>query len=86
MFDVIDFFRMSRSNETSTLIPAVNQNATTHVPNTMGNRAERPKIFSGMKLKRSQWKIFFYLITLNMARLIIETSPKLMRDKLMLNL
>ena len=60
-----------------TSVPAVNLTATTTVPNTMANHAEKPEKFSGLNFKRWQQKMFFYLTTLNLARFLTETAPQI---------
>ncbi|GJX31712.1 pol polyprotein [Tanacetum coccineum] len=46
------------------------------VTNTVANHAEKPEKFSGQNFKRWQQKMFFYLTTLNLARLLNETAPQ----------
>ena len=40
------------------------------------NHAKRPEKFNGQNFKRWQQKIFFYLTTLNLARLLTEDAHK----------
>ncbi|GJT38723.1 RNA-directed DNA polymerase, eukaryota [Tanacetum coccineum] len=46
------------------------------VTHTVANHAEKPEKFSGQNFKRWQQKMFFYLTTLNLARLLNETAPQ----------
>ncbi|GKB12586.1 hypothetical protein Tco_0846509 [Tanacetum coccineum] len=46
------------------------------VTNTVANHAEKPKKFNGQNFKRWQQKMFFYLTTLNLARFLNETAPR----------
>ena len=43
---------------------------------------EKPKKFNKLNFKWWQQKMLFYLTTLNLARFLIEDSPKLKEDEL----
>ena len=45
------------------------------------SHGEKLEKFNGLNSKRWQQKMLFYLITLNLARFLIEEAPKLKEDE-----
>ncbi|GJT14034.1 retrovirus-related pol polyprotein from transposon TNT 1-94 [Tanacetum coccineum] len=67
------------TNETNVNAPVNVTGAS--VTNTVANHAEKPEKFNGQNFKKWQQKMFFYLITLNLARFLKETAPQTMTVK-----
>lgn len=45
------------------------------------NHGEKPEKFNGLNFKRWQQKMLFYLTTLNLARFLTESAPKLLEGE-----
>nr|GEY09363.1 homeodomain-like protein [Tanacetum cinerariifolium] len=64
------------NTQTPPPVPTVVNPTGAPVTNRVANHAERPEKFNGQNFKMWQQKMFFYLTTLGLARLLKETVPQ----------